>query len=48
MFNVSVDIRKYSPTFCQYLVEYLSAENKRQLWLPVGGAHGIYVTSEEA
>lgn len=48
VFDVAVDIRKDSSTFGQWVGEYLSAENKRQLWVPEGFAHGFYVISEEA
>lgn len=48
VFDVAVDIRKNSPTFGQWVGEVLSAENKRQIWVPEGFAHGFYVMSPVA
>jgi dTDP-4-dehydrorhamnose 3,5-epimerase len=48
VFDVVVDLRQSSPTFGQWVGEYLSAENKRMLWVPPGFAHAFYVISDEA
>jgi dTDP-4-dehydrorhamnose 3,5-epimerase len=48
VFDVAVDIRKDSPTYGKWFGEILSAENKKQMWIAPGLAHGFLVLSETA
>jgi dTDP-4-dehydrorhamnose 3,5-epimerase len=48
IFDVAVDIRRGSPSFGKWVGSVISAQNRRQMWIPCGFAHGIYVLSDWA
>lgn len=48
VFDVAVDLRRSSPTFGKWVGQVLSGENRRQMWIPPGFAHGFVVLGEQA
>ena len=48
VFDVAVDLRKSSPTFGKWVGEIISADNKKQMWIPEGFAHGFLALSDNA
>ncbi len=48
IYDVAVDLRRWSPTFSQWVGIQLSAKNRHQIWVPPGFAHGFYVISDWA
>jgi dTDP-4-dehydrorhamnose 3,5-epimerase len=47
VFDVAVDVRRSSPTYGQWVGEYLSGSNRRMMWVPAGFAHGFLVMSDK-